>query len=219
MMSGKISTIKIKNKELQNKLNLFLHQYFDFFILIIVIILLFFGYEYIIKPKSERVNINSEIMITDKQSDKRVLEGALEKLISYRLAYGSISQTEKDKISMILPGKEGRDNLFTNMEAFVSRQGLMLDSIEIGAKDESAANSRQRQADEEIGTAAGEGGINTINLSMEISGVNSYERFKDFLIALENNLRLVDVTSVNYDQEAGSLSLEAMAYYINSNEE
>ncbi|HBI97087.1 MAG: hypothetical protein US83_C0009G0014 [Candidatus Falkowbacteria bacterium GW2011_GWC2_38_22] len=207
--------IKIKNKELQNKLNLFFHGYFGVIVMIGVFFLLYLGFVYIIKPKNERVTVNSQVMLVDKQSDKRMLAGALEKLIAYRLAYDSISQSEKEKISKILPGHEGKDNIFSNMEVFVLRQGLTLESIELNAKDVSMSNSRQRQSEAGDVAPASAGGIETIGLSLEISGVNSYERFKEFLITLEKNLRLIDVVDISYDQSAGILSLEAVAYYLN----
>lgn len=212
-MLDKISANKIENKEMQNKLNLVLHRYFGVFIFILVIVLLYFGYARIIAPQNESLTIDSGAAIADKQTDKRMLEGVLNKLTAYHLAYESVSQADKEKLNKILPEKEGAENLFTNWEAFIIRQGLILDGIEIKDKSTANANPRQRQTAGE-GEAVAPSGVESIGLSMNISGINSYEGLKKFLIAAEKNMRLLDIVNISYG-EGGTLGLEAQIYYLN----
>ncbi len=211
-MLDKISANKIENKEMQNKLNLVLHRYFGVFIFILVIVLLYFGYARIIAPQNESLTIDSGAAIADKQTDKRMLEGVLNKLTAYHLAYEAISPADKEKLNKILPEMEGAENLFTNWEAFIIRQGLILDGIEIKDKSAANANPRQRQTAGEGGAVA-PSGVESIGLSMNISGINSYEGLKKFLIAAEKHMRLLDLANNSYS-EGGTLALEAQIYYL-----
>jgi len=212
-MIKKTSAPQAKNRELQNKLNLFLRRYFSAFVLLFVVVLLYAGFMYIIQPKMERGDNMKNLLMTNKENDKRMLEGALEKLVEYQLAYERVSQAEKDRVKLILPGREGRENLFTELESFVLRQGLILDSLDFEAKSSLPANSRQK-SEEGVKETPRSGEAESINLSLKISGVNSYQRLKEFLGALENNLRLMDVNDIKYDQSGGTLSLEVSTYYL-----
>ena len=207
-----------KNKEIQNKINLFLFKYFSFIIIIAVILLLYAGYFYIIKDKQYNIDINIEMDNENKENDKMMLKRKLEKLQEYRLAYESISDLEKKRIDIMIPKEDDKNLLFTNMEAFVLRQGLSLDSISIDEKDKTAGNSRRKRVEiSDVDIASVEVLVpkfDELQINLLISGIGNYEHLKKVLSAFENNLQILDINQLNCNLEEGSLDLTITVYYL-----
>ncbi|MEA1963260.1 MAG: hypothetical protein U9M94_03440 [Patescibacteria group bacterium] len=202
-----------KNKEMQNKINLFLLKYFGFIVALIVVLLLYIGYFYIIKAKQDSIKSNIEAVNENKENNKAMLGQKLEKLQEYRLAYESVSEAEKQRISIMIPEKTGKNFLFTNMEAFILRQGLILDSIEIH-ESQTANNSRSRRVETDSEIEVSVSGIDEIKIDLSISGVGDYEHFKKVLSTFEKKLQILDINELNFDMEAGALNLTVTAYYL-----
>ena len=206
---------KTKNKEMQNKINLFLLKYFGFIAALIVVLLLYAGYFYIIKVKQNNIKDNIEVANADKENDKIMLEKRLEKLKEYHLAYEGVSEAEKKRMSIMVPEGADKDLLFTGIEAFILRQGLILDSVDINEKSQIADNSRGRNietsgADIEVSVLA----TDEVNIDLSISGIGGYEHFKKVLYAFENNLRILDINKLDCNLEDGALNLTVTAYYL-----
>ena len=202
-----------KNKEMQNKINLFLLKYFGFIVVLAVVLLLYASYFYIIKAKQDNIKNNVEAANENKENHKAMLGKKLEKLQEYHLAYESVSETEKQKISIMIPEKADKFFLFTNMEAFILRQGLILDSIEI-YESQTANNSRSRRVETDVGTAAPVSDIDELKIDLSISGVSDYEHFKKVLFTFEKKLQILDINELNFDMEAGALNLTVTSYYL-----
>ncbi|MCK5319873.1 hypothetical protein KAJ61_00605 [Candidatus Parcubacteria bacterium] len=202
-----------KNKEMQNKINLFLLKYFGFIVALAVVLLLYIGYAYIIKAKQDSIRNNIEAANENKENSKAMLGKKLEKLQEYRLAYESVSEAEKQKISIMIPEKADKNFLFTNMEAFILRQGLILDSMEIHEKSQ-ANNLRIRRAETDVSAAEPVSSIDEIKIDLLISGVGDYDHFKKTLSTFEKKLQILDINELGFDMEAGALNLTVTAYYL-----
>ena len=202
-----------QNKEMQNKINLFLLKYFGFIVVLAVVLLLYIGYFYIIKAKQDSIKNNIEAVNENKENNKAMLGKKLEKLQEYRLAYESVSETKKERISIMIPEKIKKNFLFTNMEAFILRQGLILDSIEI-YESHTANNSRSRRVETDAEEAAPVSDIDEIKIDLSISGVSDYEHFKKVLFTFEKKLQILDINELNFDMEAGALNLTVTSYYL-----
>ena len=205
---------KKKNKEMQNKINLFLLKYFSFIVVFIIILLLYAGYLYIVKIKQDNIRNNIEVANEDKENYKIILQKKLEKLQEYRLEYESVSQTEKEKISVMIPEKANKNLLFTNVETFILRQGLILDSIGIDEKNQAINNSRSRNVEASGTSSKALSGVDEIKIGLEISGVGGYEHFKKVLFAFEKNLQILDINKLDFDMETGVLNLTVTTYYL-----
>jgi len=202
-----------KNKEMQNKINLFLLKYFGFIVALSVVFLLYVGYFYIIKAKQDNIKSNIEVANENKENNKAMLGKKLEKLQEYRLAYESVSEAEKQRIDVMIPEKIKKNFLFTNMEAFILRQGLILDSIEIYEKSQ-ANNSRRKQVETDADMATPVSDVDEIKIGLLISGVSDYEHFKKVLFMFEKKLQILDINELNFDMETGTLDLTVTAYYL-----
>ncbi|MCK4539953.1 hypothetical protein KAU09_02240 [Candidatus Parcubacteria bacterium] len=206
---------KKKNKEIQNKINLFLLKYFGFIIALIVILLLYAGYFYVIRAKQDNIKSNIEVANENKESAKIMLEKKLEKLKEYRLAYESVSEAEKKKINIMIPENNNKNLLFTNMEAFILRQGLVLDSIDINEECKAADNLRGRRVEtSDTDMEVSVSGVDELKIDLSISGIGSYEHFKKVLSAFENNLQILDIDKLDCNLEEGVLDLSVTAYYL-----
>ena len=202
-----------KNKEMQNKINLFLLKYFGFIVALAVVLLLYIGYVYIIKAKQDSIKNNIEAVNENKENDKMMLGKKLEKLQEYRLAYEGVGEAEKQKIGIMIPEKANKFFLFTNMEAFILRQGLILNSIEINEKG-LTNNLRSRRVETDAENKASVSDIDEVNIGLSISGVSDYEHFKKVLSTFEKKLQILDVNEVDFDMEAGALNLTVTTYYL-----
>ena len=206
---------KKKNKEMQNKINLFLLKYFSFIVALMVILLLYAGYFYIIKVKQNSIKSNIEVANEDKENDKLILKKKLEKLKEYRLAYESIGEAEKKRIDIMIPEEVGKDLLFTNMEVFILRQGLILDSVDINKTSSINDNSRRRNMEaSDADVKVSDLMVDEVEIDLSISGIGGYEHFKKVLYAFEHNLQILDINKLDCDLESGTLNLAVTAYYL-----
>jgi len=57
------------------------------------------------------------------------------------------------------------------------------------------------------------GGLSRVKIILGLSGVD-YGSIKNFLSILENNLRLINVTDLNFTASGGSAKLVLEAYYL-----
>ena len=112
-------------------------------------------------------------------------EELLVKVNQLKQSYES-RKDEIDKAYYVLPLEKDIPNLIVQFEALVSENGLVLESINF---KEAAAKT----------TATGEKivkGYKTLDVSLKAGG--SYQSFVAFLQALEFNIRLMDIKSIDF---------------------
>jgi Tfp pilus assembly protein PilO len=112
-------------------------------------------------------------------------EELLVKVNQLKQSYES-RKDEIDKIYYVLPFEKDISNLIVQFEALASENGLVLESINF---KESAATT----------TATGEKivkGYKTLDVSLKAGG--NYQSFVAFLGALEFNIRLMDIKSIDF---------------------
>ena len=111
-------------------------------------------------------------------NDKQAL---LEKVEKLRDSYQTNEETLK-KLEYILPDGQDVPNLIVQVEAFAVESGLSLKKI-----DFLASKDKEYQ-------------ILTINLGLS----GSYFAFKSFLKIVEDNIRLMDMQTVNFSPKSGA---------------
>jgi len=92
-----------------------------------------------------------------------------------------------NKLNLVVPNKENSDEIIVNLEAMAKENGIFLDSV--------AFQSRASQSS----ASADLGKVNILQISLNASG--SYEAFRNFVKALENNLRIMDIKLVKFGQQ------------------
>jgi Tfp pilus assembly protein PilO len=86
-----------------------------------------------------------------------------------------------EKTSYILPDSEDIPNLIVQLEALAFEQGLILEKIEFTPIKQESENIENYQI-----------------LSVNIRLIGSYPGLKNFLKAVEENMRLMDISSINF---------------------
>jgi len=122
--------------------------------------------------------------------------------------YNSISQTDLNKLSFMVPRGFGSAQFVREIESLAKRHGMFLRSIDFVSKDKSAGTQikipEKRQ-------------VTTIDVSLKMLG--SYESFSLFLRDLEKMVRIVDITDISFgtrqtDPKAPlEFSLSGTTYY------
>lgn len=108
---------------------------------------------------------------------------------------------EISRFSFIVPAKKSTAEIVSMSEALASQNGLQLSSLTLGSEQQNQNNTL----------------FNTQPISMSLSG--TYPAFRSFLNALEKNVRITDIYSINAaPEQSGSANLlfdiKANAYYL-----
>lgn len=156
------------------------------------------------------------------------------KLLQLQEKYETL-KAEEEKILSAVPNKGDVPGLLIQLEALSSQNGLILNSIDFSYPAETQkTHAAAVDADESQKTSSPAGGtmalpaalaaapaapsVKTLSMNLSLSG--NYEAFKNFLKAVENNLRLTDVVFTNFsygqsgpESATGKLSVTMDVYY------
>lgn len=196
-------------KILTRKLNKFLNDYFNRIIILVVIIIFIFGFFFLIQPKYVQTIKYVNLINKQEKSDFQTKNEELKKIKELLSVYSSIDHKYVDKVNAIAPVKKNKEELFSEINYLVSRNQLFLQSVSLedlpGYQDKNllAINAADARLAEDI---------QSVNIVLSVRGTD-YEAFKNFLSALENNLRLMDVVSVDFDPIAKTTDLVINTYY------
>ena len=131
--------------------------------------------------------------------------------------YEKITPAQQQAIDAFLPGGPKVDTLFSQLEAMAKQNGLLLSSIELNDATADAEKTQKRSRLEVTEKApagtADERGLQELNITITLGGVG-YPSLKNFLNALEHNIRLIDVASVAYDPVGATAEVVFVAYYF-----
>lgn len=194
-----------KNK---NALNLFLNIYFNIFMVFVVLLVLFFSYTLIIRPKYDDTMVAIK---TNLEKQQRLYTEQSKKLNSLKIVadlYKKIPSADLDKFNGVLPDNYVKEVLFGELGEIIGENGFILNSVTIN--DPLAVKAQPGTPE----VAVSQGKVGKLNLQLAISAVD-YAGFKNLLKLLESNLRLFDITSVNFSPGGNSADITLTTYYYN----
>lgn len=230
-----------KNKEIKfeqpSEILVLMNRYFLVIIAIIIIGILGVGYFFLLSPKIENIK-ELEKETTDIEERRVLNENLLDKIKELESKYDEIIEDRENQLSelmKIIPDDPQIAELFVMTERLAKQRGFELQSINIseGEDGEVAASVGEAEAameGEEAPMQARSLKSAVIHISLAYEAdpnpdleegeepETPYEVFKNYLVDLENNLRLMDVQSVNFgslDPNAESLgfSFDIITYY------
>jgi len=190
---------------------------FNILIFILFLFILAPGYLFLIKPAYGDYQKN-KIFFDSLDSQ---MEQNLNLLANYRKTfsnYQEISALDKDKINDILPEQIEEASLYVNLESLVQSLGMALDNISIEAveleKTKKPVSAKIDDSSPEASESAPDPkeNIKYAKIELELSKV-SYPKLKELFSTIENNLRLLDITSYSFDPADARLTLSLKAYY------
>jgi len=194
-------------KMIEKRVNKFLNDYFKWFIFFEVAVILIFGYFLLLKPKYDQISLVTDAISKQEQLDYSKKDLELKDLNSLIASYKTIDQRSKDRIYAIAPVKKNEEELFSEMNYIVTKNGLILRDISW------AKGSKLNNEGNDSGTDyLASGDLEQVTVNLNVVGAN-YESFKNFLSALENNLHLMDVENVSFDPGSGGITLVISTYY------
>jgi Tfp pilus assembly protein PilO len=145
-------------------------------------------------PKVQKIlDLKREVETQQQRLSEKQL--FLEKVDKLKKRYQD-NEENLTKVNYILPSGKDVPNLIVQFEALALESGMILDSIQFLENDE-LNQSRAAQA-----RAAGETtSKDYMILTAELKLSGSYFAFKNFLKLIENNIRLIDISSVAFNTE------------------
>jgi len=167
----------------------FLVKHFLLYAIIMAIAIFYSSYLFFIKPAFTQIKSGGPL---DRDSQKKIfleLKRYLKDLEKLENDLGKIKEEDYQKLDLVIPKEINIPKIYLELEELAKTHGFTLKRVETG----------------EV-----KGGV--INIYLEISGGN-YEQFKDFLGALERNVRLMDVTSIKFSPKILVYSLNIKTYY------
>ncbi|PLX25752.1 hypothetical protein C0580_01595 [Candidatus Parcubacteria bacterium] len=230
-----------KKKEIKfeqpSEILVFMNRYFLVIIAVIIIGLLGVGYFFLLSPKIDNIK-ELEKETTDIEERRLLNENLLDKIKELENKYDDIIADRENQLSelmKIIPDDPQVAELFIMTERLAKQRGFELQSINIseGADGEVAASVEEAEAamDEEgvqMQAHSLKSTVIHISLSYEADpdaeteegkeAETPYQVFKNYLVDLENNLRLMDIQSVSFgsldpDAEALTFGFDIITYY------
>jgi len=195
-------------------LNIFLIQYFDIVIIFIIAIFILLSVFFILVPKYNDIQEGIEVSNEKKKIQKDALVAYDKRLDLYISSFEKIKELNKQKLSVLLPDKDLKENLLTQFEEIARRKGLLLTSLSIDTPDIDAIinpkpNSRKVSSKNEGRLPAG---VGSVGISMNLVGLD-YESFKEFLQMIEKSLRIMDINNLSFDNSSKTLTVDMTTYF------
>lgn len=197
-------------------------RYFTFLVVLLFLVLLLCGYFFVLAPKNETITTSIKQEISDKEDNIKVLDNTIRNFTDYINAYNSIDDSALRRAAAILPEQSDEDALFLQMDHLMRKHGYKTTKIDIKKEDsgKKEANSRRKtvapsqageeEADKKIA------GVGRISINISVEGMD-YEGFKRLLNIFENNLRLMDLVGISYNEGEDEYNFEISTYYLKDN--
>lgn len=203
-------------KEIKRLTTVFLFRYFRVLIAVLVLFLLFLGNNYVIKPKRVDIAKSQKDAIEDREEEKEKLLKYLEDLKKYRLEYEKIPLVSREKIKKFLPDEANKQGLFLEIENIFKDYDIAPGSISISEKEPAPAQSSRSKVAPQKASTGLSGDIGVLDISVDLGEGIDYEKMKEILAVIENNLRLMDFESMNFSNATGVMQLNIKTYYLKS---
>jgi len=197
-----------KNK---NSVNLFLNEYFRIIIVASLILFLALAYFIVLGP---RFSIAQEAIRSNIESDKNLYANNLRKLESYRAineVYKKMNPEDLRRFNTVLPDTYVPERLFGEIEEIVSRGGWLVGGLKIMESGEASGGAEGAALATSSLFVLPEN-VSQYNLELKVTAID-YPGFQNLLRILESNLRLFDVTSVEFSPSNASAKIILTTYY------
>jgi len=192
-----------RDQKNQNSLNLFLNNYFNLILVFVLALILLGAYLAFIKPKYQETKL---LIQNNLEQQQRLYAEQVKKLNNLRVVsdlYEKIPVSDLDKFNEVLPDDYVKEALFGELEEIITQNGFVVNSISLSDSGLSIENEEEANSKEKVGS---------LSISLSLSAIN-YNNLKNLLRLLESNLRLFDVTEINFDPGGNGVELILSTYY------
>ncbi|MFA6995608.1 MAG: hypothetical protein WC249_04390 [Patescibacteria group bacterium] len=186
-----------------------LDDYFNIVMIGVLFLFLFLAYWLVLSPKFLSVQDSIKTSLTSEEKLYASSQKKLAALSDINKVYEKIKLTaDLQKFNTVLPGSYAPERLFGELEEIITTGGWVLDNISINTSNNASSTDNTAKT----GKTNTVSGLEKINVTLAVSGIN-YTGFKRLLRILETNLRLMDISSVNFSPSNNTVNLNLVTYY------
>ena len=180
---------KFKSKVFETRWYHYVLVRFNWLLIIGIALILFFSeYNYIIKPAFKMAKVGGAAEVSSYQKaleeEKKYLNG----LKALKEETDKISKLDLEKLDYVVSSGQNLASVLNQIYLLASLQNLSIQNFSISST----------------------GGVTTVGLGL---GNSTYEIFKKFLAAAENNIQIMDVTDLNLAADGTSFTVTIKTYY------
>jgi len=191
--------------------NLIIFNSFRFSMIIIVLLIFFLGYRFILEKKYEHIQ-NKIIKTQEKQQKQAELNIRFQELDSILTKYKELDNGFADKINLILPIQEIKEELFSQFEYLIESNGFMLKNLSISGFTPPNQNQNISRHGNKSPKIPQVNSLGKVHITLNIVGID-YEGMKKIINIIENNMRIMDINNLNFSPDSNSLALGITTYY------
>lgn len=218
---------------IQKPLNALLTTYFRYVLIAVVIAIGALGYLVLIRPQFENVRLVGVLAYqdaTDRLFNRQTYYSRVSSMVS---KYHEVSALQTVQLEDIMPTKVDNSALFRTLQALSQQAGMSVVSMALSkgtaltatSGSAAAGTATNAAATTTTGALTSSGGtVNTINVTLTMTGPGDYESYKRLLTTIEQSMRIFDLGSISYNaaaasgtqsaQDMPSVTFELKTYYL-----
>lgn len=182
--------------------------YFELLVLIAITILVV-GFLWFVQPGLRVVRVQGQSGLEASQRYVQQLETYLDDVSGVKDALVEFNEAQRQRLASIVPREQDFAGIFVQVQALAQRHGFVLPAVTISSSDPVAPPPEDPSAERSEPTL--NLGIMTINFSVQ---GQDYNRFKRFVVDVQQNLRLFDITVINFGSATkGPYTITMQTYY------
>jgi Tfp pilus assembly protein PilO len=216
--------VDLKKRRLNNKINGFLNSYFKFAVVALVAIFFIVSVNYIIIPRFKKVSVSSEEVLQSKKAEFLREYNSLQNYKKIIASFSQINEEDVYKIEKMMPNRYSREDLFIEITHFLLENNFKTDLVKISdplevapVEKNDAQGRRTTNNNIELPgyynyAVSLPSGVGSWLAEVELSETN-YASLKQFLNIIENNLRIMDIYSLDFDPQTKTIKAKIITYY------
>jgi len=169
-------------------------------------------WQYLLPEFGVAFDLREEFNVWEKKLNET--QSLREKLADLEKKYNGMA-SEADKVAEAVPAEQDISGLLVQVEELASRNGLILQDVNF-----SVVEAKKNQSPAAIAAAAKAAtppGIKILTVSLSLNG--TYPSLKNFVKSIENNLRIMDILTIDFSlqkAEAGALANQDFKISLNT---
>lgn len=217
---GESRNIKVGGLKTVPKYLIKIFKYLKFLVFLTIILVFVLGYFLLVKSKVETINLKKELLV-EKKEELIEVYNYKNKSQELETKYDEFKKNKEEdikKISKVLPSKSDLPGIIAQVEALVNANGLVLGNISmsvIESKEKTGVVIKGKKNDDTKKVVNDSLAIKNVEVGIFVFGNDGgYNKVKSFLDALENHIRLIDISSLTFDENMNSYSIVFKTYYL-----
>jgi hypothetical protein len=179
----------------------------EFLVALVILLVFAVGIYFFIYPKYQEI----QAIPSDNEAAQNTLN---ERMAYYKKLDNTrsnssyfLSEEDMQKANFMFPDKPDIEEMYGYVESIMTRNGFLLPSLSIS---DGSSNAIPYQKEGKSLSPPPELGV--ISLSFGVSGLD-YNEMKEFLVQIQNDLRIFDIIGLSYSPSGKNLDLKLQTYY------